>query len=170
MPFISRNAGADPSAWQELARFNLRVVPIVTRGNDWVNGQVLRDVARIAGVALVENILPPEELARRIDIILTAEHRFFGQMPESRMREETPGRPRSYANLAWHTFNVVDAWLELVVDGKPLTETAYKRNAPAGADSKEAILAYGADVQRRFQAWWKEDGPAMDWDDRADVF
>lgn len=161
----------DPSAWDELARFNLKMVPIVTRGNDYANGQILRDVARIAGIALGgQEMLQPAELARRIDIILSAERRFFGQIPEEKMQGQVPGRPRSFANLAWHTFNVVDAWLELVVDGKPLVNGAYSRNAPPGKDSKAAILAYGADVQRRFSEWWQTQGPYLDYEERADVF
>jgi hypothetical protein len=135
-----------------------------------VNGQVLRDVARIVGVTIEETMLPPGELARRIGLILDAEQRYFAQMPEGKMQGQVPGRPRSFANLAWHTFNVVDAWLELVVDAKPLTETAYKRNAPPGADGKAAILAYGADVERRFNDWWTTVGQYMDYDEPAEVF
>jgi hypothetical protein len=147
------------------------MVPIVTRGEDYANGQILRDVARIAGISLAgQEMLPPAELARRIDIILTAEQRFFGQMPEAKMQGQVPGRPRSFANLAWHTFNVIDAWLELVVDGQPLVDGAYNRNAPAGKDSKAAILAYGADVQKRFAAWWSTAGPHLEYDEMADVY
>lgn len=171
MPFISRNVLEDASAWGEMARFGIKMVPIVTRGEEWANGQILRDVARIAGIELGEqSMLPPAELARRIDVILTAEQRFFGQMPEAKMQGQVPGRPRSFANLAWHTFNVIDAWLELVVDGKPLVMGAYNRNAPIGRASKSDILAYGADVQRRFSAWWREQGPHLEYDAIADVY
>src|SRR5258708_1991534 len=51
VPFVSRNVLADEDAFTELARFGLRQVPIVTRGNLWANGQVLADVARVAGIA-----------------------------------------------------------------------------------------------------------------------
>ena len=147
------------------------MVPVVTRGMEWANGQILRDVARVAGIELGEQtMLAPAELARRIDIILTAEQRFFGQMPEEKMQGQVPGRPRSFANLAWHTFNVIDAWLELVVDGEALVLGAYNRNAPKGADSKAAILAYGADVQKRFSAWWQTQGPHLEYDEHADVY
>ena len=147
------------------------MVPVVTRGMEWANGQILRDVARVAGIELGEQtMLAPAELARRIDIILTAEQRFFGHMPEEKMQGQVPGRPRSFANLAWHTFNVIDAWLELVVDGEALVLGAYNRNAPKGADSKAAILAYGADVQKRFSAWWQTQGPHLEYDEHADVY
>lgn len=143
----------------------------MSRGDAWANGQILRDVARISGIEMAQqNMLPPAELARRIDLILTAEQRFFAQLPQSRMQEQVPGRPRSFANLAWHTFNVIDAWLELVVDGKALVASVYGRNAPQGHDSQAAILAYGADVQQRFNAWWREAGGTLDPDAPADVY
>ncbi len=147
------------------------MVPVVTRGDAWANGQILRDVADIAGIDLgEEKILPPEELVRRINLVLTAEQRLFGQMPEDKMQGEVPGRPRTFANLAWHTFNVVDAWLELVVDGTPLVNGAYNRNAPKDKARKADILAYGADVQTRFNAWWEQQGQYLDYSEHADVY
>jgi len=77
--FRSRNVLADESAFAELARFGLRQVPIVTRGDDWANGQVLADVARVAGIPWGRAaILPPEELRRRLDAILDGALRFLG--------------------------------------------------------------------------------------------
>lgn len=161
----------DPSGWEELAHFGIKFLPTVTRGNEAANGQILRDVARIAGIELgLQTMLAPAELARRIDLILAAELRFFGQMPEDKMQGQVPGRPRSFANLAWHTFNVVDAWLELEVMGQPLVNGAYSRNAPQGADSKVAILGYGTGVQTRFDQWWREQGAETDYDAHADVY
>jgi hypothetical protein len=161
----------DKAAWDELKPFGIRMVPVVTRGDAWANGQILRDVADLVGIDLgPETILPPAELARRIDRILEAEQRFFAQMPEDRMRGEVPGRPRSFANLAWHTFNVVDAWLEHEVEGIALVNGAYNRNAPPGKDAKADILAYGADVQRRFNAWWQTAGQVTDFDEPAETY
>ncbi len=151
--------------------FGIRVVPVVTLGSKWANGQILRDVAGLVGIDLgEETMLPVAELVRRIDVILEAEQRFFGQMPEDRMQAEVPGRPRSFANLAWHTFNVVDAWLEHEVEGQALIQGAYNRNAPADACSKAAILAYGAGVQKRMREWWQTQGPHTDFDDPADTY
>jgi hypothetical protein len=41
----------DRDAFAELAMLGIRSVPIVRRGRDWANGQVLREVARVAGIA-----------------------------------------------------------------------------------------------------------------------
>ena len=48
--FESINVLADKDAFADLARLGIRSVPIIRRGDDWANGQVLRDVARIAGI------------------------------------------------------------------------------------------------------------------------
>ncbi len=161
----------DPSAWDEMKPFGIRMLPTVTRGDQYANGQILRDVAALVGIELGEQtMLPPTELVRRINLILDGELRFFGQMPEARMRGEVPGRPRTFANLAWHTFNVIDAWLEHEIDGVALVNGAYARNAPAGGDSKADILAYGEDVKRRFNDWWTTHGATTDFDDPAETY
>jgi hypothetical protein len=149
--------------------FGPRQLPVVARGAEWVNGQSLKDVARLAGINL-GNVthLPPDELARRIEIVLNGASRFFAQFPEDHLGDQLPGRPRSYAQLTWHLFNVVDAFLEHE-NGVGLTIEAYHRLPRAGATRPE-ILAYGADVHRRFADWWKSARRRTDWSESANVY
>jgi hypothetical protein len=51
VPYVSVNVLEDKDAFAELAALGIRSVLIVRRGEDWANGQVLREVARVAGVA-----------------------------------------------------------------------------------------------------------------------
>jgi len=46
--FVSVNVLEDKDAFAELAALGIRSVPIVRRGEDWANGQVLGEVARVA--------------------------------------------------------------------------------------------------------------------------
>jgi len=46
VPFVSINVLEDEGAFAELAALGVRSVPVVRRGQDWANGQVLREVAR----------------------------------------------------------------------------------------------------------------------------
>jgi hypothetical protein len=47
----------------------------VRRGDEWIDGQVLADLARIAGVNLhTQTLLKPADLAARVDMILSAAH------------------------------------------------------------------------------------------------
>src|SRR5215468_3575436 len=67
VPFVSVNVLENKDAFAELAALGVRSVPIVRRGEDWANGQVLRDVARVAGIAWGgAQMLSPAELAARL--------------------------------------------------------------------------------------------------------
>ena len=112
-----------------------------------MNGQSLKAVAELVGIDLgTVKHLPPEELARRIDVVLEGAARFFAQFPQDHLGDQLPGRPRSYAQLAWHLFNVVDAFLEHE-QGIALSTTSYNR-VPMPGITRPEILAYGADVRR----------------------
>jgi len=158
VPFVSVNVLEDKDAFAELATLGIRSVPIVRRGNDWANGQVLRDVARIAGIPWNGvQVLPPPELAERLVAIQMAAQRFFAQIPDDKLDRLLPHRPRSYAQLAYHIFNIADAFLEHETQGLPLMEGAYGRVPSPEMSTKAKILAYGRDVQKRCEAW--RDGP-----------
>lgn len=171
VPFVSVNVLEDKDAFAELATLGIRSVPIIRRGAEWANGQVLRDVARIAGIAWGGvQVLPPPELAARLVTIQTAAQRLFAQVPDDKLDRLLPNRPRSYAQLAFHIFNIADAFLEHEVQGLPLKEGAYSRIPPPEMDSKAKVLAYGQDVLGRFEAWRDGPGRAADVSRKADVY
>lgn len=171
IPFLSRNVLEDPEAYAELERFGLRQVPIVTRGEDWVNGQVLGDVARIAGIPWGgARILPVAELRRRLEILLAAGERHLAQLPEEALAENLPDRPRSYADLSFHIFNIADAFLEHEEQRIPLTFESYNRVPEPGPEMKPRLLAYAAEIRRRVAAWFDGPGRGRDWKARADVY
>jgi hypothetical protein len=171
VPFVSINVLEDKEAFAELATLGVRSVPIVRRGADWANGQVLREVARVAGVAWSgAQMLAPAELAARLVAIQQAAQRLFAQIPDDKLGQMLPHRPRSYAQLAYHIFNIADAFLEHEVQGLPLKEGAYGRVPPPEMDTRAKILAYGQDVLARFEAWWGGPGRATDFSAKARVY
>lgn len=169
IPFLSRNVLADPGAFQELSRFNLRQVPIVTRGDKWANGQVLADVADLVGINdLKVQMLSTREMKLRLDHVMEGAQRFFAQVPQEHLGTQLPNRPRSYAELTYHIFNIVDAFLE-EKEGKPLVYESYYR-VPAEGESRNEILAYGTDVRRRLDEWFAGAGRRCEWGHDADVY
>jgi hypothetical protein len=169
--FVSVNVLEDEGARAELAELGVRTVPIVRRGGDWANGQVLRDVARVAGIPWGgASMLPPQELVTRLSTIQEAAQRLFAQLPEEALSRLLPKRPRSYAELGYHIFNVADALLEHEVQGLPLKEGAYGRVPADDRRSKAAILDYGRDVAARLSAWWNDPGRATDFGRKANVY
>ena len=151
--FVSVNVNADARGYEELRALGLRTVPIVARGREWVSGQILRDVARIAGIRMEREVLPPAQLKDRIDRILEASIRAAGQLPEDQLDALVPGRPRSYRDLASHIFQIVDAFVD-ESEGTPLSEEAYMRPAPPHVRTPADLVAQGEAAKGRFDAWW----------------
>jgi glutaredoxin len=171
VPFVSVNVLEEPHAFAELAELGVRSVPVVRRGSDWANGQVLRDVARVAGIPFgPATILPVPELVARLIEIELAGARFFAQIPDAAIGRLLPNRPRSYAQLAYHIFNIADAFLEHEVQGLPLREGAYARVPPPERTNKAYILGYGADVLAGVKAWWRTAQDGSDFARQADVY
>jgi glutaredoxin/DinB family protein len=171
VPFVSVNVLEDKDGFAELAALGVRSVPIARRGTEWANGQVLRDVARVAGIPWGgAEMLPPDQLVARLVTIQQAAQRLFAQIPDAELGRMLPHRPRSYAQLAYHVFNIADAFLEHELEGLPLIEGAYGRVPPPEMDCKAKILAYGADVLARFEAWWSGPGQTTDFARKARVY
>jgi glutaredoxin len=171
IPFVSVNVLEDKDGFAELAALGLRTVPIVRKGGDWANGQVLRDVARVAGIAWGgAQILPVPELCARLVDIQTTAQRLFAQIPDDKLGRMLPRRPRSYAQLGYHIFNIADAFLEHEVDGLPLKEGAYGRVPPPEMAGNAKIRAYGEDVLQRFEAWRAGPAKTTDFARKARVY
>jgi hypothetical protein len=171
VPFVSINVLEDKDAFAELATLGIRSVPIVRRGQDWANGQVLREVARVAGIAWGgAQVLPTPELVARLIEIQAAAQRLFAQIPDDKLDRMLPHRPRNYAQLAYHIFNIADAFLEHEVQDMPLKEGVYGRVPPPEMDSKAKILAYGQEVLARLRTWWDGPGQATDFSRKAQVY
>lgn len=168
--FESRNVLADDEAFKELAAFGLRQVPIVTKGNQYANGQVLKDVAELVGVTGINlSMLAVDELYRRLQEILAGSERFFRQIPDAALHNLLPNRPRSYTDLTYHIFNNADAFIE-EKEGIPLTFDSYNRFPAPDQNSRQDILNYVAHVNDRLSKWFKANQATFDWQAKADVY
>jgi len=84
--------------------------------------------------------------------VLSAAQRHIRQMPEEKLGERaTPGRDRSIRDLAFHVYQVPEAFLECVENGVEDLPSVYNAPPPRDAD----IGAYGASVARRLESWRK---------------
>jgi len=170
--FVSVNVMADQQGFDELAELGLREIPIVRRGSEWVNGQVLKDVARIAGIAYgAQTQLPPGEIVKRLDVIMASAAGSLRQMPERLLDQKLPnGRPQTHRELACHVFQISDAFLNEVENGRRLEFADYAGVIPAEIDTREKLLAFGAATRARLAAWWALAGARTDFSRRANVY
>ena len=159
VPFKSIDVLADPQGFRDLQALGVRMIPLVVKGRDWVSGQILSDVARIAGIEYGRKLLPVEDLKARIDTILAAALRYSAQLPDDEAVLATllPNRPRSYRDLACHIFLIVEAFVA-ETEGDPLTEAKYLAPAPDHVRRPAEIVAFGEGVRDRFEAWWGQAG------------
>jgi glutaredoxin len=171
VPFRSIDVLADPQGFRDLQALGVRMIPLVVKGRDWVSGQILSDVARIAGIEYGRTVLPAPDLKARIDTILAAALRLSARLPddEAVLSTNLPDRPRSYRDLACHVFMIVEAFVA-ETEGDPLTEAKYLAPAPEGVRSPAEIVAFGERVRRRFEAWWQGTKGGHDFGRKARVY
>ena len=84
----------------ELQELGARSVPVVARGGRFVFAQVIGDVVEF--LDLPDDTAPelsPAELAAKLDRILETAIRLTRQMPNERLKDLLPNRPRSWRVL-----------------------------------------------------------------------
>ncbi len=152
--FDSVNVLDDENGFDDLKRLGAKSVPVVSRGEEFVFAQSIRDVSRFLG--LDDNAAPnltPQELIERLDIILRAGQRYALQMPASELETLLPNRPRSYRALLYHLFRIPDAFLEMT-RGKTLTYEMLTELPPASMRTTRDLADYGERVRRAVLALW----------------
>jgi glutaredoxin len=153
--YQSVNVSAEPAAMDELREMGIRTVPVVARGRDYVFAQALEDVSRFVGRALAFDRLPPSVLMDKWLAVLEAAQRHVVQLPAARLQERaTEGRDRSIRELAYHIFQIPEAFLAVVEGGLEDWTTIANAAPPASVTTPDHIRAYGADVSARLRAWW----------------
>ena len=146
---------ADEGGLEELRRLGARSVPVVSRGDRFVFAQVISDVVEFLGIDEETGpALSPAELHARYDHVLETAIRLVRQMPDDRLGEQLPHRPRSYRMLMHHIFQIPTAYLDTEDTGATLTYESLVVPPPTEMRTSAAIAAFGESVQARFNAWW----------------
>ena len=137
----------------------MRNVPVVSKGENYVFGQNLEDVAEFVGLQGTGHTpLPPDQLIKKWVLVLRALQRYVRQMPTARINENViENRQRSIRLLAHHAFRIAEAYLESVIDGKEYA--VQHANVPPKDGTHltgDEIAAYGEGVIGRLQKWWDQ--------------
>ena len=169
--FKSVNVLEDKTGFEDLQRFGVKLVPVVAKGDQWANGAVFRDVAKVAGFDYSSHkMLEPQVMADKIKSINYFAREFLDQIPEDKLDTLLPGRPRSYRQLVYHVFNIPDVFLDRVEHNKPYTYEALLSILPKEMKTKSDLMDYGNRVYERFDKWWKRDGDKVDFDQPGNVY
>ena len=134
----------DAGGREKLLAFGVRNVPVVAKGDQFVFGQNLEDVAEFVGLQGTGHTpLPPEQLIVKWITVLRAVQRFVRQLPADRINERViPNRDRSIRLLSHHAFRIGEAFLETAVNG---TEYAVQL---ANIPPKDGTFTTGDEIAR----------------------
>jgi hypothetical protein len=147
----------DPQGRERLLKLGVRNVPVVAKGEQYVFGQNLEDVAEFVGLQGTGHTpLPPAELIRKWVLVLRAAQRYMRQIPAERLNERViDNRDRSIRLMGHHVFRIGEAYLETVIDG--VEYWIQHANVPpkdGTFTTGEEFVRYGDDVIARLQKWW----------------
>jgi hypothetical protein len=149
----------DAGGREKLLALGVRNVPVVARGEQFVFGQNLEDVAEFVGLqGTGHKPLPPEQLIKKWVLVLRAVQRYLRQMPNERLNEKViANRDRSIRLMGHHVFRIGEAFLETAVDGVEYAVQLANIPPKDGTfTTGEEIARYGDSVIARLQKWWDE--------------
>ncbi len=135
----------------------MRNVPVVSKGENYVFGQNLEDVAEFVGLqGTGHKPLPPDQLIKKWVFVLRAAQRYMRQLPSERINENViENRPRSIRLLCHHVFRIGEAFLESAINGTEYSiGHANKPPADGTFTTGAEIAQYGEEVIGRLQKWW----------------
>jgi len=155
VPYESIDVSARPEAMHELFQMGVKTVPVVARGRDYVFAQALEDVSRFIGREVAFERLAPQALMEKWLNVLRAAQRHALQLPAARLDERAvEGRDRSIRTLAYHVYQIPDAFLQALEHGVEDLTSVYDRPPPANVRTGEDIRAYGSRMTRELERWW----------------
>lgn len=145
---------ADADGLADLQRLGARSVPVVSRGDKFVFAQVIKDVVEFLG--LEDDTAPqltPDQLKARYVHILDTAIRQTRAMPDDKLANQLPNRPRSWLVLMHHVFQIPVSFLDMEETGETLSYEKMVGPPPADMTTSAAIATFGEDVRARFKAW-----------------
>ena len=144
----------DSQGMGRLRALGARSVPVVARGGRYVFGQVIKDVVEFLGLdERTAPALSAPDLLDRYPAILTAGIRHVRQMPDERLADELPNRPRSWRVLMHHVFQIPTAFLDFEEGKAPFIYENLVAPPPDELATSAAIGAFGEAVLARFERW-----------------
>jgi glutaredoxin len=156
--FESINVLQDDTAPAQLAVLGAQSIPVVARGNTFVFAQSLPQVARFLGLppTSTQMTLPAETLMARWVYFLERAMAMTVAIPPERLdHRPVAERDRSVRALAYHIFQVPEAFLATVVAGLEDWTLIATEPVPTSIRSVDDILGYARRMTGNLEDWWQ---------------
>lgn len=151
--FESVNVREDARALERLAALGVRSVPVVARGDAFVLGQDLEEVARFVGVAVARERLAVPVLVARLLALLDFAAGTMERLPPAALAARWPGRDRTHLDLAYHVPQIVVGFLDAALGGR-LTYEHFERTAPPHLRTGADAARLARSVSQALAVWW----------------
>ncbi len=151
--FESIDITADDRGLAALTALGVQTVPVVARGEAWVTGQRLDQVAALVGIDHDDSpTLSPAQLLARLDRTLDTAIRLTGQIPTAKLGDKLPNRDRTYLALTNHLVEVAVGFVQ-VTDGARLTA---RRGGAVPDVERElpALTKHCEQTRSALDRWW----------------
>jgi hypothetical protein len=154
-----------------LLALGARSVPVVSQGSRYVFAQVIKDVVDFLGLSDdIKPQLSPSELAERYQsVVLDAAIRLCRQMPDEKLDNQLPNRPRSWLVLMHHLFQIPETFLDMEENGVQLTYESLTAAPPSHLQTSESVALFGEQTRSRFRRWW-QDAKSSDFDTEVEPY
>jgi hypothetical protein len=146
----------DAAGRAELQRIGARSIPVLSRGDKFVFAQNIAQV--VAFLKLDEKtgpVLSPAQLIERMQRFIDAALVIIPLMPDFRLHQEVPNRPRPYRAVAHHMFRIPEAFVEAAGGAFFSHGLASAVARPEDIASTAGLAAYGRGVREKVAAWWQ---------------
>jgi hypothetical protein len=146
----------DAAGRAELQRLGARSIPVLSRGDKFVFAQNIAQV--VAFLKLDEKtgpVLSPAQLIERMQRFIDAALVIIPLMPEDRLDQEVPNRPRPYRAVAHHMFRIPEAFVDAAGGAFFSHGLASAVARPEDIRSTAGLAAYGSGVREKVAAWWQ---------------
>ncbi len=152
--FESVNAQDNAAALAELRELGARGLPVISLGRRFTLCQSFNDVLKFLDLQVrLADLLPPAELFRRLDVILTAAARYTRQFSEPQLGTIFRDRNRTIGATAFHVFRVVEMGID-AAERKGMNVEGFADQPPPEWTGDD-IADWGLKMRDRALAWWQ---------------
>jgi glutaredoxin len=143
----------DPGGMDLMKQMGIRRIPVVSKGDEWVFGENLRDVAKLLGIPFgIQKTLTLDDLHTKLNRVLALAMAHILSVPQEKLGTLNPHREnRDIRYLAFHIFDIQVDFLD-ALDGEEYTQG--QRVAPDHMQTSEQIAQFGREVQARVDTWF----------------
>ncbi len=154
----------DAAGLAQLTELGARSVPVVALGGRYTLAQSLRDVIKFLDLKTrMMDMLPPEQLVAKLDLVLSTAARLCAQFSEEQLRTVFRNRNRTVGALVFHVVRVAEMGLQAARQIE-LRFEGFDDLPPEdwrGAD----LIDWANAIRAQLHDWWKDESdPSLTYD------